>query len=89
MLGLNDALLGRLALPQTVLTVMAITSYHVQIITRISSGYIVWYWFIAWIIMNQKKDSDQSLRMMKMWILWMVPYGLVQAVLFASFLPPA
>lgn len=86
-LGLNEALVGRLALPQIVLTVMAITSYHVQIINRISSGYIVWYWFIAWIVMDQQKP--ERLQKTKLWILWMLPYGLVQAVLFASFLPPA
>jgi phosphatidylinositol glycan class V len=39
--------LPRFALPQLVLAVMAATSFHVQIINRISSGYPVWYILLA------------------------------------------
>ncbi|EGC43190.1 proteasome activator subunit 4 [Histoplasma capsulatum var. duboisii H88] len=39
--------LYRLAIPQAVLTVLALTNSHVQIINRISSGYPLWYWYIA------------------------------------------
>ncbi|KAK0247491.1 ER membrane glycoprotein subunit of the GPI transamidase complex-like protein [Friedmanniomyces endolithicus] len=39
--------LQRLALPQLVLVGLAATSFHVQIINRISSGYPVWYLMLA------------------------------------------
>jgi len=39
--------LPRLALPQLVLAGLAATSFHVQIINRISSGYPVWYMVLA------------------------------------------
>ena len=37
----------RLALPQLILAGLALTSYHVQIITRQSSGYPYWYIWLA------------------------------------------
>ncbi|KAI7274704.1 hypothetical protein KC352_g7983 [Hortaea werneckii] len=47
--------LSRLAVPQLVLVGLAVTSFHVQILNRISSGYVVWYFMLAvWIQM----DSD-------------------------------
>ncbi|KAK6336529.1 ER membrane glycoprotein subunit of the GPI transamidase complex-like protein [Orbilia brochopaga] len=45
-LSLNEAnrdLLFRLTVPQLLLATMAITNYHVQIITRLSSGLPMWY----------------------------------------------
>ncbi|RMZ15539.1 hypothetical protein D0862_01629 [Hortaea werneckii] len=49
--------LARLAVPQLVLVVMAVTSFHVQILNRISSGYVIWYFMLAvWIHM----ESDVS-----------------------------
>lgn len=44
---LFDYCLPRLALPQLILAVMAATSFHVQIINRISSGYPIWYILLA------------------------------------------
>ena len=43
--SLNNNLICILALPQVTLAVLALTSYHVQIINRLSSGYVVWYWW--------------------------------------------
>ncbi|KAL9029233.1 MAG: hypothetical protein Q9196_002503 [Gyalolechia fulgens] len=80
----------RLAMPQLVLAILALTSYHVQIVTRISSGYPLWYWWLA-----SKIDDQRSLRLVKWdisveWVVkWMVLYSLIQAGLFAAFLPPA
>src|SRR5436305_15303979 len=47
--------LRKFAIPQFLLTVLALTNYHVQIIMRISSGYVVWYWWLATIVTQQKK----------------------------------
>lgn len=41
-------ILRKLAFLQILLACMAIVSYHVQIITRLSSGYMVWYWWVAY-----------------------------------------
>jgi GPI mannosyltransferase 2 len=73
-----------LALAQLVLAVLALTSYHVQIINRISSGYPVWYWWVA-----QRLCDEGNPRLGKGIVTFMVMYGMIQGVLFASFLPPA
>lgn len=89
--GHRRACLSRLAIPQAALTILAFTSYHVQIITRISSGYPVWYWFLAAEILREGKSGTADaiyLSPGKM-VRGMVLYGLVQGALFASFLPPA
>lgn len=81
----------RLAIPQLVLTVMALTNYHVQIITRLSSGYPVWYWWLA----SMMSENREIVMFGKKWQLarvitrWMVVYAVVQGGLFVSFLPPA
>jgi len=82
----RDALLVPLALLQFTLAAMAMTSFHVQIITRISSGYPLWYLVLA----REIVDGDRiEMRMTRWTVQWMVMYALVQGVLFASFLPPA
>lgn len=81
----------KLAFPQIVLALLAITSYHVQIITRLSSGYMVWYWWVACQmpaggrVAERKEGADWPKRVVR----YMVVYGVVQGVLFAGFLPPA
>lgn len=82
----RDALLFRLALPQLTLAVLALTSFHVQIITRISSGYPLWYLVLAREITD---GNTNNARFAKWTVRWMVMYALIQGVLFASFLPPA
>ena len=50
-----EHVLPRFAVPQLVLVLMAVTSFHVQILNRISSGYVVWYFLLAiWI----KREDD-------------------------------
>lgn len=71
-----------LALPQLVLAVLALTSYHVQIITRISSGYPLWYIWLAFKLQDRPRRASLVIR-------WMVIYALIQAGLYACFLPPA
>jgi GPI mannosyltransferase 2 len=73
-----------LAAPQLLLAVLALTTYHVQIITRISSGYPLWYIWLATVNCVGKNE-----KLLRATIYWMVIYALVQAGLYASFLPPA
>jgi len=70
------------AAAQAMLTVLAVTNYHVQIITRISSGYPLWYWWVA-------EQLSTKQRLGKGIVVFMVMYASIQGVLFASFLPPA
>jgi phosphatidylinositol glycan class V len=96
-------LIERFALPQLVLATLAMFNFHVQIVNRISSGYPLWYLVLAIAIHDAspvlgcghragahyqpfKLLSDKR----KEWIVRaMVGYAIVQAGLFASFLPPA
>lgn len=73
-----------LAASQTVVSVLAITNYHVQIVNRVASGYVVWYWWIAGCFLS-KEWKQVGYRIAVAFIM----YGCIQAVLFASFLPPA
>lgn len=89
---LQENLLVRLAVPQGLLAVMAFTSYHVQIINRISSGYPLWYWYLVSQVLNSVstfKITPTSSRRFAVVVQGMVMYALIQAVLFGSFLPPA
>lgn len=75
-------LLDRLAMPQLVLAILAITNYHIQIITRLSSGYP---WLYVWLAQKVCKNTTHG----KIAVGFSVMYTLIQAGLYASFLPPA
>lgn len=91
----------RFALPQLALAGLAFTTFHVQIINRISSGYPVWYMVLAMVLhaseAGQTTDVLPGLFSMRginkrstQWIVRaMVMYAVVQGGLYASFLPPA
>lgn len=83
--------LRRLAVPQALLAVMALLSYHVQIITRLSSAYPLWYiWlYSSTKVAERKEGNDRYFTKNQSIVRWMVIYAMVQAALFASFLPPA
>ncbi|KAJ5168349.1 GPI mannosyltransferase 2 [Penicillium canariense] len=83
------SMLFRLAVPQGLLAVMALTSYHVQILNRISSGYPIWYWWLVSTAMSSFQDPHKSRRGLSVAAQAMVAYALIQGVLFGSFLPPA
>lgn len=91
-LGLNASdsvrsqllLVRSLAASQTLIAILAITNYHVQIINRLSSGYPVWYWWVARCLVGNK---DQSLGLVV--AVFITMYAGIQGGLFASFLPPA
>ncbi|KAE8451564.1 hypothetical protein EG329_003637 [Mollisiaceae sp. DMI_Dod_QoI] len=70
-----------MAVSQLILVVLTSTTAHVQIITRISSAYPVWLWYLAMFAREGKLPS--------MFVKFMVLYGLIQGGLYASFLPPA
>ena len=90
-LRIDQAIARRFAAPQITLAGLALTNYHVQIITRLSSGYPVWYWWLASLILEDQKTTV----IRRNWSIalvisrWMVIYAIVQGGLFASFLPPA
>ena len=90
-LRINQAIALRLAIPQIILATLALTIYHVQIITRLSSGYPVWYWWLASLILENRDTSLMGKKWSTACIIskWMVIYAIVQGGLFASFLPPA
>ena len=88
----TDSLLIRFAVPQGLLAVMALTNYHVQIINRISSGYPVWYWYLACLALNcvgASLSPSKAKHRFAVVVQGMVICALIQAVLFGSFLPPA
>jgi phosphatidylinositol glycan class V len=51
-------ILASLALPQLAFTLLAFTSFHVQIVNRVSSGYALWYIVLA--IALQSSDDVSS-----------------------------
>ncbi|OTA94191.1 glycosyltransferase family 76 protein [Hypoxylon sp. CO27-5] len=77
-------LIQSMALSQLILAILAITSYHIQIITRISSAYPLWYLWLAGTI-TDKRTSRFGGKIVR----FMVMYATIQGPLFASFLPPA
>ncbi|MCJ1391525.1 ER membrane glycoprotein subunit of the GPI transamidase complex-like protein [Xylographa bjoerkii] len=84
-------LMQLISVPQLALALLALTSYHVQIITRLSSGYPLWYWWLARMILSEKRGTLPLAWVRKPYIVlrWMVIYAIIQGGLFASFLPPA
>lgn len=93
-------MMARFALPQVALAVLAASSFHVQIINRISSGYPVWYILLAMGVLRlhsaQSKISGYSGRLSTLLarhseslVRTMIVYALVQGGLYASFMPPA
>lgn len=84
-------IIQQLAVPQMVLAILALTTYHVQIITRLSSGYPVWYWWLTSMILDCREFGllGKTWNVAEGILRWMVLYALTQGGLFASFLPPA
>lgn len=84
--------LKRLALPQLIAAFVILTCSHVQIITRLSSGYPLIYIWLASALIDDVEVSEtvsQSRKWSEGITKWMVMYAMVQGGLFASFLPPA
>ncbi|KAH8668139.1 GPI mannosyltransferase 2 [Tricladium varicosporioides] len=81
-------ILRNLAVLQSVLTLLTLTTAHVQIISRISSAYPVWIWYIASGLPGRNAHGGRSSPSGK-FIRFMIIYAIIQAGLYASFLPPA
>jgi GPI mannosyltransferase 2 len=84
--------LQRLAVPQILLTGLAFTSFHVQIITRIASGYPLWYIWCAELLHSSAASlatGNSTTFFGKAVVRGIVMYGIVQGGLYATFLPPA
>lgn len=95
-------ILRRLAAPQLILAVMAATSFHIQIVNRISSGYPLWYLTLAIRLCSgseisggesrkgtRPKSKTAPLPRMEWIVRGMIMYAIIQGGLYASFLPPA
>lgn len=80
-----------MALPQLALTLPALTNYHVQIVTRLASGYPVLYVWIAITIIEDRRIRflSREFSLSRMILTWFIMYAIIQGALFASFLPPA
>jgi len=85
------AILRRLALPQLLLAVLAFTLFHVQVITRLASGYPVLYIWAAMMIERREKIQvlGRDWTIGRLIVGFAVVYAIVQGGLFASFMPPA
>jgi phosphatidylinositol glycan class V len=85
----------QLGIPQIILAAMATTSFHVQIINRISSGCALWYVVLAILVVDCSDGPQQGLlgmlggRNKEVLVRLMVAYAIVQGGLYAAFLPPA
>jgi phosphatidylinositol glycan class V len=85
----------QLALPQFILAVMALTSFHVQIINRISSGCALWYLVLAIAVHGWSTDGSEGAwgllkgQRVEVVVRLMAVYAIVQGGLYAAFLPPA
>jgi phosphatidylinositol glycan class V len=82
--------LPELALPQLLLAVAAATTFHVQIVNRIASGYPIWYLAMAtWLDGRQTTPSGKHFQQAQWFSRGFMVYALVQGMLYANFLPPA
>ncbi|KAK5653361.1 hypothetical protein OQA88_9053 [Cercophora sp. LCS_1] len=70
------------AAAQFLLAVMVLANSHVQIITRISSGYPLWHFWLADKFVSGDPWGKRA-------VMFMIMYASIQGVLFTSFLPPA
>lgn len=77
------SILRNLAISQLLLTLLTLTTAHVQIITRLSSAYPVWLWYLATMLKEGSSPWPGHI------VRFIVIYAVVQGILFASFLPPA
>ncbi|RFU31632.1 hypothetical protein B7463_g4697, partial [Scytalidium lignicola] len=78
-------LVRSIAIPQLLLLLATLTNAHVQIITRLSSAYPVWLWYVAKKAASFSPKKPEATYLIR----FMVMYAVVQGGLFSSFLPPA
>jgi phosphatidylinositol glycan class V len=78
------SLIQSAAAAQVIVAALIFINSHVQIISRVSSGYPLWYFWLARCLSDGAKSRTGS-----GFVTFMIMYATIQAVLFASFLPPA
>lgn len=78
------SLVQAMAISQLLLAGLSVTNYHVQIITRLSSGYPVWYLWLAACFKDKSKVA-----MARNLVVFITMYSCIQGLLFSCFLPPA
>lgn len=94
-----------LALPQILLALLALTTFHVQIVNRIATGYPIWYIVLAAVMVSPsrafedgKVGRSQLERITNFFskpatqeliFRGMIMYSIIQGGLYASFMPPA
>ncbi|KEQ75587.1 mannosyltransferase [Aureobasidium namibiae CBS 147.97] len=80
-----------LAAPQILLALLALTTFHVQIVNRIATGYPIWYIVIAAGISFVRHVQDHLGRPSSQQLIFrgMFMYSIIQGGLYASFMPPA
>ncbi|KAG9187446.1 phosphatidylinositol glycan, class V [Alternaria panax] len=83
--------LPELAFPQLILALTAVTSFHVQIVNRIASGYPIWYLVVAtWLVdSGSTARTEKGSQKARWYVQGGIIYCLVQGMLYANFLPPA
>lgn len=79
----SQQILNNLAVQQSFLAFLTLLRAHVQIISRISSAYPVWMWYCGSLF------EAQDTKHMRTLVRFMIMYAIIQAGLYASFLPPA
>lgn len=76
-----------------ILAVLALFVFHVQVITRIASGYPIVYIWAAGLLEGRGggkvKVGGQEVDLGRVVVQFGVIYAVVQGGLFASFMPPA
>ena len=86
-------LLIRFTIPQTLIALTCLFVAHVQIVTRLSSAYPVWYWWLAIELLDyvSENPTSQGWKRTLPWFYsrWTIIYGVIQTGLFAEMLPPA
>ena len=84
------SMLPLFAAPQALVVIVTLTTSHVQIVSRLSSAYPVWYWWLANMMVDgTTSGGHETMARPKMVVRWMVIYAIIQGGLYASFLPPA
>lgn len=82
----SKTLIQAVAAAQVLLAALALSTYHVQVVTRLASGYPLWYWWLAACLAGH----DEKRRVGGgRFVVFMVLYAMIQGALFACFLPPA
>jgi hypothetical protein len=72
------------------MTVLLVTSMHVQIATRMLTSFPALYWYVAWNVVDDVQGVwVERTRFWEGGVRGIVVFGCVGMVLYSAFLPPA